>query len=244
MHQNSLKMLRFRLSGQFAHFNQPISNQFKNTYSIVPKPQILGLLGAIAGLSGYKDSKTRPEYYEKLKETKLFIKVMTDNEIKFVVEYNSMNSYLNNRIDSGTPNVIIKEQVLMAPNFEIGVVVDEENVLHQKIIESIKNKKSVLQIYLGKNEFPANIEFISLDDFKINQGQNIRCASIFPFDELDPQTGPGTNLKLEKMPIDFNEHFKYIYKLMAIPSKDTLVDIKIRNPESFINLDGVSYHVF
>ena len=51
------KLLIFRLFGNFAHFNQPISNRFRNTYSIIPKTQLLGLIGSIAGLTGYKNNK-------------------------------------------------------------------------------------------------------------------------------------------------------------------------------------------
>ena len=56
------KLLTFRLHGSFAHFNQPISNRFRNTYSVIPKPQLLGLVGSIVGLEGYKNKDTIPVF--------------------------------------------------------------------------------------------------------------------------------------------------------------------------------------
>ena len=82
------KLLIFRLFGNFAHFNQPISNRFRNTYSIIPKTQLLGLIGSIAGLTGYKNNKLIPEYYQLIGSMRLFIKFCNTTEKKFTVKYN------------------------------------------------------------------------------------------------------------------------------------------------------------
>src|SRR5665648_956675 len=89
----SKKLLRFRLYGSFAHFNQPISNRFRNTYSVIPKPQLLGLIGSIVGLEGYKNKDTIPVFYQKLSNLKVYIKPNTNQDRKFAVTYNSMNSF-------------------------------------------------------------------------------------------------------------------------------------------------------
>jgi len=236
----SKKLLRFRLYGSFAHFNQPISNRFRNTYSVIPKPQLLGLIGSIVGLEGYKNKDTIPVFYQKLSNLKVYIKPNTNQDRKFAVTYNSMNSFLSNRVDAGPPNVIMNEQILMEPDYEIGLLLNENNDLHKKIIEYVQDNRTTFPIYFGKNEFFANIQYISLEDYEINFVDNLVCNSILPFDELGK--GSASNVKLELLPIDFNEYFKYIYHLMAIPQKDCGINIK--NPSNFITSNGNIYYVF
>jgi CRISPR-associated protein Cas5h len=236
-----MKLLKFKLFGDFAHFNQPISNRFRNTYSIIPKPQLLGLVGSIAGLGGNKNKESEPEFYRILKDVKVFIKCNNYHDKKFVVTYNSMNSYLNNRIDAGSPNVIINEQVLLEPNYEIGLLLNENNNIHKKIINNIQNNQTIFPIYLGKNEFFANIQYISLEDYEINSMEEVKCSSIFPFDEF--KDGRVNNMKLEMIPIDFNDNFKYIYRLMAIPQKECVLSFK--NPSNFIvTRNNDFYYIF
>jgi len=238
--KQSNKLLIFRLYGSFAHFNQPISNRFRNTYSIIPKPQLLGIIGSIAGLEGYKNRSTLPEFYRIIGNLKVFIKPNNNSDKKFIVKYNSLNSFLNNRVDTASPNVIINEQVLLYPDYEIGLLLDENNDLHKNIIENIQHNRSVFHIYLGKNEFFANIQYISLENYKINSTREAMCCSILPFDELEKE---GTdNMKLEMLPVGFDENFKYVYRLMAIPQKECVVPLK--NPDNCIISDDNVYYVF
>ncbi len=233
-----MKLLKFKLFGDFAHFNQPISNRFRNTYSIIPKPQLLGLIGSIVGLGGNKNKEVEPEFYRILRDLKVFVKCNNYQDKKFVVLYNSMNSYLNNRVDAGPPNVIINEQILLEPNYEIGLLLNENNTIHDRIIKNIQNNQSVFPIYLGKNEFFANIQYISLEDYEINSKEEVSCCSIFPFDEF--KDSKVNNMKLEMLPIDFNENFKYIYRLMAIPQKQCVMSFK--NPSNFIVTKNNDYY--
>ena len=236
----SNKLLIFRLYGNFAHFNQPISNRFRNTYSIIPKPQLLGLIGSIAGLEGYKNKSIVPEFYRRIGDLKVSIKPNDCSDKKFIVKYNSLNSFLNNRVDTGSPNVIINEQVLLHPDYEIGLLLNGNNDLHNTIIENIKHNRSVFHIYMGKNEFFANVQYISLENYEVNSKREAMCHSILPFDELEKE---GTdNMKLEMLPVGFDENFKYVYRLMAIPQKECVVPLK--NPDNCIISGNNVYYAF
>ena len=234
------KLLTFRLYGSFAHFNQPVSNRFRNTYSIIPKPQLLGLVGSIVGLRGYKNKETIPEFYQKIGTLKVFVKPNNIQDRKFVVTYNSMNSFLNNRVDTGSPNVIINEQVLMGPDYTIGLLLDETDSIHKNIIENIRYNRSVFPIYFGKNEFFANIQFNSLDDYEDNAENEVICHSILPFDQL--QTECSEDMRLELVPVGFNERFKYVYRLMAVPQNDCKIVLNSLNDSIVSN--GNVYYVF
>ena len=234
------KLLTFRLYGSFAHFNQPISNRFRNTYSIIPKLPLLGLIGSIVGLGGYKNKKTIPEFNQLIGNLKVYIKANNISNKKFIVKYNSLNSFLNNRVDTGSPNVIINEQVLLNPDYEIGLLLDENNDMHKTIIKNIRNNRSVFPIYLGKNEFFANIKYLSLEDYELNSTKEVVCQSILPLDELEKEGN--VNMRLELLPVAFNEKFKYIYRLMVVPKKDCFVLLK--NPNNFVVSKGNVYYVF
>ena len=238
--RSSKRLLIFRLYGSFAHFNQPMSNRFRNTYSIIPKPQILGVLGSIAGFDGYKNRKTMPEYYRLLEDVKVYINPNNERNQKFIVNYNSMNSFLSNRVDGASPNVIIKEQILVNPDYEIGLLVDQKNDLHKIIIENIQQNRSTFPIYFGKNEFFANIQFILLGKFELNSNKDVVCKSILPLEEIETE---GTrNMKLELLPVGFDEKFKYKYRLMAIPQKEC--EIPLQKPNNFIEANGNVYYAF
>ena len=178
-------------------------------------------------------------YTTLFRSIKIYIKTNNPIERKFTVKYNSMNSFLNNRVDAGSPNVMINEQVLLEPDYEIGLLLDENNELHKTLIENIQRNQGVFPIYLGKNEFFANVQYLSLEDYEINSEKQVDCSSIIAFEELEKGS---SNMKLELLPIDFNGEFKYIYQLMAISIKKCSVSLK--NPSNFILAQGNAYYVF
>ncbi len=239
---NSVDVLRFRLYGNFAHFNQPISNNFRNTYTIIPKTQLLGLIGSILGLSGYKNNRTEPEFYRELFDTLVYISPNLGSYPRFILNYNSLNSFLNNRKDFSGTNVIVKEQILVGPDYEIGIILHEKNELHERLVEMVRENRSIFPIYLGKNEFPASIDSLGVSPAKPNKDEEVIIRSIFPFEYLDKEkTRDG--MRLEQLPIRFDERYKFIYKIMAIPNPQGS-KVVVKEPNKFIDIDGIKYYVF
>jgi CRISPR-associated protein Cas5h len=105
-----MEAISFILSGQTAHFKKPDVNSYAYfTYNNIHKPALLGLLGAIIGLSGYTQLYNKineleqelsnlkgkakkelqqkinlegtlfPEFYDKLKDLKISIKPLSQN---------------------------------------------------------------------------------------------------------------------------------------------------------------------
>ena len=64
-----MKALSFKLSGKFAFFKKPdVNKEVYFSYNNIPKPTLLGLLGAIIGLGGYAKecelgNRNNPEFY-------------------------------------------------------------------------------------------------------------------------------------------------------------------------------------
>ncbi len=64
-----MRLISFDLCANFAFFRKPDTNNTINlSYNIIHRPAVLGILGAILGLEGYKEKGRLPRYYEILKE--------------------------------------------------------------------------------------------------------------------------------------------------------------------------------
>jgi CRISPR-associated protein Cas5h len=195
------KIIQIKLTGKFAHFNYPFTspNFLKKSFSIPPRTTILGIIGAMIGLEGFQQYHKReePEYYEKLKNIQISIG-LNDIPLKQLIKYNSLNSFANDaKQDSaeGKCNIIIKEEILLNPEYTISFLLDDSKKYDKKILKSITKEKvvSVYPIYLGKNEFFANIEDVKIfneDDFEFdNYGLIDKLNSIIPLDKLNEDDG-------------------------------------------------------
>jgi CRISPR-associated protein Cas5 subtype I-B len=205
------KIFVFRLSGNFAHFNIPLTTPkyLKQTYNIIPKTTILGLLGAILGYSGYERNNKETEFYSKLKHIKCFIIPEKYPFNKFLIKYNSLNSFSNN--DKTNPNIIINEEILFKPSYIIGLLINEskDNQLINKLIQKISH----YHLYLGKNEFFANIELIKSEllNFEIVNNKETKIDSIFPVSILKNSSDEIKSIILDQFQssLEFTKDFFY-----------------------------------
>ncbi len=211
-------LLQFSLNGRFAHFNFPYTspNHLKKSYSIPPRTTILGIFGSIAGLKGFADyNQEFPEYYEKLRNVPISICLNKVPE-KQLIKYNSLNSFADNS-EKGN-NVIVAEEILLNPNYEILLIIDDSIEEQKDILYKLKNNaKSEFPIYLGKNEF-----FAVISDINIYSEDSFENENIY-FEEIEK-----TN------------------KLKSIVPKDYSSKFQLENPEEILGnsvLDSFSYDI-
>lgn len=167
-----MKILKFTLEGKTAFFKKPDVNTYLYfTYGNIHKVALLGIFGAILGYKGYNQMKTEkslkksnnkkndniifPEFYSKLQNIKLSIVPNNKNGFisKKVQVFNNSVGYASKEQGG---NLIIKEQWLENPSWDIYILVDNEE--SEKISEYILSHKCVYQPYLGKNDHYANIK--------------------------------------------------------------------------------------
>lgn len=199
-----MEILRFKLSGKNAFFKKPEVNTYCYfTYGNIHKVALLGIFGAILGYSGYtqiqdmikpKKKKTKlepsyPEFYERLKDLKVAILPLNEkgNIPKKIQAFNNSVGYAS-REQGG--NLIVKEQWLENPAWEICVLIDCEEA--EKLKDAIQNHKCVYYPYLGKNDHLADIEFISVDEAKLADGKEYIINSFikkgdFSFSDYDEE---------------------------------------------------------
>ena len=180
-----MEILKFKLSGKSAFFKKPEVNTYCYfTYGNIHRIALLGILGAILGYKGYSQMKdilsikeeidlkpAYPEFYEKLKELKIAILPLNPKGVitkKIQIFNNSTGAGSKeldkkNKIEYGV-NLIVKEQWLENPKWEICILLDCEEA--KKIKEAIQNHKCKFYPYLGTNDHFADIEYLGVEEAK------------------------------------------------------------------------------
>lgn len=217
-----MKLISFDLQADFAFFRKPETNNTINlSYNIIHKPAILGILGAILGLSGYQEKGKLPEYYEKLKNLKVGIEPLNHDKGNFDktnIKYSNTVGYAN----KGS-NFLTEELTLIDPVYRIFLLLDIGNELQKRLYDSLQNGTSVFIPYLGKNECtawwaPSTFRDYTFSERRINENESIKITSIFkksvvlkdntdkePFaDLLNLDLEVENFIYFERLPKDFN----------------------------------------
>lgn len=166
-----MDVIKFTLKGETAFFKKPDVNTYLYfTYGNIHKVALLGMFGAILGYSGYnqmsflydykkefgkalgKDRSSYPEFYSRLKDLKIAVVRNSINISKKVQTFNNSVGYASKEAGG---NLIIKEQWLERPSFDIYFSMDSEE---SKILaKALKENRFVYIPYLGKNDHLADI---------------------------------------------------------------------------------------
>ena len=150
--------LKFTLSGETAFFKKPDVNTYLYfTYGNIHKIAILGIIGAAIGLEGYnfqKDLKF-PKFYSELNS--LNISIVPRNTRGYIAKkiqvFNNSVGYASGEVGG---NLIVKEQWLEKPSWDIYILIDDNKNM-DKIIYSFLENSFIYMPYLGKNDHYANI---------------------------------------------------------------------------------------
>lgn len=191
-----MEILRFTLSGSNAFFKKPEVNSYCYfTYGNIHKVALLGMFGAILGYGGYtqqqgyqkkkksvKLEENYPEFYERLKELKISILPIEKNGLipKKIQIFNNSVGYASKEQGG---NLIVKEQWLEHPKWEICLLLDCEEA--EKIKRALMAKKCVYYPYLGKNDHPADISDVSIEEAKGIEFDMGRLACLAPKDHVE-----------------------------------------------------------
>lgn len=171
-------LLSFDLKADFGFLKKPDTNEpMYLTFNMIHKPVVLGILGAIIGLKGFREANTLPDYYEELKSEKIGIIPLEAEKGAFpktAIKYNNSTGLANkSSIGGATLNVV--EQTLIRPSYRIFLLTDRED-----LIEAIQNQEAAFLPYLGKNDFSAWWDNVQTYDYKpFEPVEPFQIASIF-----------------------------------------------------------------
>ncbi len=229
------KIISFDIESDFGMFKKPDVNDIYFTFNIIPKPALLGILGAIIGLGGYNQMKkidNSPQFYEELKDLLISVTPLEKRGVfqKRIVKYNNTVGYANK--DGGTLN--ISEQTLIKPSYKVYVALDLSNNNHQLIEKYLLANKIDNEYvpnyeyipYMGKNEFKLDIKNIQVfENFSFELDEVFAIATLFqnngkealkmnealrdPFDISMSET---YFYYFERLPVSFDELGQYQYE--------------------------------
>ena len=241
-----MEILKFKLSGKNAFFKKPEVNTYCYfTYGNIHRIALLGILGAILGYKGYSQMKdilsikeeidlkpAYPEFYEKLKELKIAILPLNPKGVitkKIQIFNNSTGAGSKeldkkNKIEYGV-NLIVKEQWLENPKWEICILLDCEEA--KKIKEAIQNRKCKFYPYLGTNDHFADIEYLGVEEAQPIKQDDYRIDSFMVKDNIEFIEKNSRQLRkiLSEDEIESYSQFKYEE---ALPKS---IDAEVNNYE-------------
>lgn len=252
------QLISFELESDFAFFRKPQTNEgIQLSYNLVHKPSILGILGAIVGLEGYKEKGKWPEYYEKFKHIPIGITPIGSHDKgnfdKTVITYTNTVGYAN-----ADGNLIVKESTLLQAAYRIYLLLDSEQPIEQKLLEQLQKGAAVYVPYFGKNECPIwwDIDSVTQYEYEAFDAQaTFKIESIFVKNTVAAAEGQGGYILptfgevsyayFEEIPIGFNEElFQYEladiaytnWEMSAQHQLEGLYQIKTRDKTAIIQL--------
>ena len=228
-----MKAISFNLSSKFAHFKKPdVNSHTYFTYSHIHKIALLGILGAILGFKGYESfSRDKgilrnnfPEFYEKLKSFKVAIIPKKAYFTKKIVTFNNSVGYASKE-EGG--NLIVREQWLENPEWEILVLENESNEFKELKDRLIKKEFAFIP-YLGKNDHFAKIDEVK-EVYLEKSKKDLVCISLVKKDAITLKKIKrfGANFFYEEyLPVSLKENFliyeyeKKVFSSWIVESED------------------------
>lgn len=182
--------IKFDLSGRNAFFKKPDVNvKIYFTYNNIHKIALLGLLGAIIGLKGWRNNALfeeevpdYPEFYKELKNVSAsIIPIASKGYFPKKIQYFNNSVGYASKEQGG--NLQVYEQWLENPKWTIYLKNDGIKPKFWDLLSnSLLQGKSVYIPYLGKNDFPASIGNVEKVELSLKKSDFI--DSIF-IGELD-----------------------------------------------------------
>ncbi|MBZ0312581.1 type I-B CRISPR-associated protein Cas5b [Clostridium sp. LQ25] len=228
-----MRILKFTLRGKSGFFKKPdVNSNLYFTYGNIHKVALTGLLGAILGYGGYNSMNMKnifnkkkkeaiqdfPEFYERLNHLK--VSIVPNGEKGFISKkvqiFNNSVGYASKEQGG---NLIVKEQWLENPSWDIYIIIDDEE--SEKIEEAITKHKTVYTPYLGKNDHIADITDVEVIneseiavDKEINKLDCLYLKDDFQIDNVEDDFGDFSD-------DDIEDYFKYEEKLPYELEKNT-----------------------
>jgi len=167
MNQNILKLLSFRVSGQFAHFRKFYTNASSLSYMIPPRTVIIGMLASVLRYE-------RDSYYEVFCPDKFRLSAAVTPGTQIKKKMQSLN-YLHpdyfKFLCKGTGKaknmhgqckleLLIPESKTIDYTIYVGVVEEHSKKLLDDLEARLLQRNFGYGIYLGQRQFRANIDHI------------------------------------------------------------------------------------
>lgn len=152
-----MKAIQFLISGQWAHFKKPETNNNPLTHDLITKTALLGLIGAVLGLD---------RQHMKVKYPQLSLDILYNVQLLQPVKKETWSFTLRkavNFFEKAPKNM----EFLKHPEFKVSLALKTKNSINEfdSFIESLKVGLSKYTPTLGLQNCPANLELLTIGEF-------------------------------------------------------------------------------
>ena len=192
-----MRVLAFKLEGDFAHFRRHFTTSSPLTHCLPPPSALRGIVGAILGLAPQafpeKLSSEKSRFGVRLlapvKKIRLGLNYLDTKDGAWVV-----------KPPKGRLHTQVRVEFLKDPAFEV-FFHHEEKALMDELSERLKNHRTVYTPYLGISECLANFEFLWDEEVEPAEG-SAKVVSAFRTQDLeDLKLRNGVRLLKEVVPV-------------------------------------------
>ena len=178
-----MEILKFILEGKTAFFRVPeVNTYYSFTFGNIHKIALLGIFGALLGYGGYGGIGKKsmyPEFYEKLHQLEVAVVPKKDSKGYIGKKIQSFNNSVGYASKEQGGNLIVKQQWLENPWWEIYLKVNDGE--SEKIKLCMLQKNGIFLPYLGSNDHPADITNVEIFKGEIADEDEIsQIDSFFP----------------------------------------------------------------
>ena len=152
-------IIEMEIWSQFGSFSKPFSNTGGMlTYLIPPKTAIIGMIGSVLGYNfeDYEEERDGKRSYRIEELYAIGVSIQPIFELR--TKRMTFNSHYGNE-----PSLLnAKHDILLNPKYILYLSFPEELSSQEKeFLKSIQKKETVYNLYMGRNHFPLNYEFIN-----------------------------------------------------------------------------------
>ena len=225
-----MKGLKFNISGKWGHFKIPYTNNNPQTYSIIPKTAILGMIGSVCGIDREDMKKLYPILSKSFEYS-----VVLNNRVEKVsksLSTTNLNNYRRADRENRTPKPI---ELIKNVDYDIILILKNSDEISLDIFNKfevyIKNEISVYNTYLGQTEYFCDIKYLdSVEDVIESNGlfetrgfvDNVKLTK-FDIENFDENS----IIYSENIPISqTSDWFNDLYKDLKFSNKNLLSDGK------------------
>jgi CRISPR-associated protein Cas5 subtype I-B len=213
------------ISGNWAHFKKPETNNNPLTHDFITKTAFIGLIGAVLGIERSDMKRRFPELSENL-----LYGVQVQTAVKKESWAFTLRKAVN--ISEKAPKQM---EFLKNPDFLVAVALanNQSKEIYDAFIEAVENSEAKFTPVLGLHNCPANLELTAKGEFEQKSGEFVTKAFITKKCIVDMKKMMGENkqmrLGFEKIPTYQNDDFwnlpeKYVEVLY--PSEQNEVPVK------------------
>ncbi len=211
-----MRGLQLNISGNWAHFKKPETNNNPLTHDLMTKTALIGLIGAVLGIERTEMREKFPQFSEDFLYGVSLLRPVKK------VSWGFTSRTAINPTKSGSPKYF---EFLQNPKFKIYLALKDSRSGKEfnRFLDSLKIGESIYPPVLGWHNCPANLELVSEGNFSEPKNGEFQTTSFVKSGEdfkLKLETEGGFRIGFDKLPTyQDNEFWNHpeLYETIVYP---------------------------